>query len=255
MSEIESTQEIQESEQKAEITSLVTYNESEDNQSQQSKLDKSEVIEKDRYPLIQSLNHQIDDLDKLHNNIENQGILEESLRKKSPAKNKNQIDLSTTTTENVTTVPNVENESFSRQTSICLEDIFREVIFLREGMEKLQISVDSLKEEVNCLIQNKSTVSLTKNSVDQRRKQKLESKQTRNKKPDFNAVTYLQEHGEDKLKKELVDKAHTELTQILRSEGIKIAKDSKTLKREEIIQEIILNAKRRLKHGSVFLKD
>jgi hypothetical protein len=68
-------------------------------------------------------------------------------------------------------------------------------------------------------------------------------------------VNYLQENGEEKLQEELNKKTDTELRQVLRSEGVKIGKDLKTIEREEMIQEIISNTKRRLKQGSAFLQD
>jgi hypothetical protein len=66
---------------------------------------------------------------------------------------------------------------------------------------------------------------------------------------------YLNEHGKIELYEELKKKANTELMQISHSLGIKIGKGSKSIEGEEIIKEIILQAERRLKTGSVFLKD
>ncbi len=116
-------------------------------------------------------------------------------------------------------------------------------------MEKLQSGIDFLRKEVTALKPQKVTNKSTKTPVDKKRKQ------TEGKKLDFNAVTYLQKYGDDKLQEELKNKDGEELQQIIRSERIKIGKDSKTFEREDMIKEIVLNAKRRLKRGSAFLKD
>lgn len=148
----------------------------------------------------------------------------------------------------------------SPQELFTLESIYTLLKCLQGSIEKIQESVDSLREEVNDL---KLTTNSMQVSVDSKivqaqpsnsHQQKFGNKQSRSKKIDFNTVTYLEEHGEEKLQEELASKDNTELTKIIRSEGIKIGKDLKTLGREDMIKEIISSAKRRLKQGSVFLK-
>lgn len=157
--------------------------------------------------------------------------------------------------------------SSSQPPPLNLETIYEEMRLLRqdmqEGIRKLQSSIDSLIEEVAVLKQQPVTTDLPIEQTDQKRKQtqpnnlvgkKKQDKQARNNKLDFHAVMYLKEHGEIELHKELKEKANTELIQISRSLGIKIGQSSKTIEREEMIKEILLQAERRLKAGSVFLK-
>ena len=73
------------------------------------------------------------------------------------------------------------------------------------------------------------------------------------KKHVFNAVTYLHENGEDKLRVELEGKTDTELRQVLRTEGIRKGKELKNIERQKMIEEIIANSSRKLKQGSAFL--
>lgn len=156
----------------------------------------------------------------------------------------------------------------SQSPPLNLETIYKELRLLRqdmqEGIQKVQSSINSLREEVAVLKQQAMTADSPIEQIDRKRKQtqpnnllrkKNQNKQTRNNKFDFNAVTYLKEHGETELHEELKKKTNTELIQISRSLGIKIGKSSETMEREEMIKEILLQAERRLKAGSVFLKD
>jgi len=154
---------------------------------------------------------------------------------------------------------NTEASLFSQDSSSILEAILNE-------MKLLRVSVDLLRQEFVDLKQQEYASHLTQTPVDnvgQKRKQirtnipkrKTLDTQSRSKKTDFNAVSYLQDNGEEKLQEELNKKTDTELKQVLRSEGMKTGKDLKTIEREEMIQEIISNTKRRLKHGSAFLQE
>lgn len=152
----------------------------------------------------------------------------------------------------------------SQESPLALERIYQELKCMAESMRKFQTSVDSLREEVADLKQQIVTTNLKATQTNQKTKQaqsssfnpkKLDNTQTRGKKLDFHPVAFLQQYGEEKFQEELEKKANTELIQIIRSEGIKSGKDLKNLEREDMIQDIILNTKRRLKQGSVFLKD
>ncbi|MBR8835189.1 MAG: hypothetical protein DSM106950_14450 [Stigonema ocellatum SAG 48.90 = DSM 106950] len=145
----------------------------------------------------------------------------------------------------------IETLPSSQKSPLTLEMIYRELMLFRkdmqESMEKLQVSIESLREEMTDRKRKETQTSDSPSKTP-------ENKQPRTKKLDFNAVAYLQEHGEDALRLELENKANSEITQIGRSVGIKRGRDSKSIEREEMIQEVILNAKRRLSAGSVFLK-
>lgn len=162
----------------------------------------------------------------------------------------------------------VKNDPPSQQSPLISESFYREIMgefkYLRESIDRIETSIDFLKEEITEIKAQEVITNSTQVLVDSKAKQtqssilhhnKLENKQTRGKKLDFNTVVYLQDNGEDKLKKELEKKAKTELIQIIRLEGIKTRKDLKNFEHEDMIKEILLNAKRRLNHGSVFLKD
>lgn len=157
-----------------------------------------------------------------------------------------------------------ETSPSSQESPLTLESIYQELKFLGESMQKLQTSVDFLTEEVADFKQHIVPTNIKTTQVNQKRKQsqssslnhkKLEPTQSRSKKLDFNTVAFLQEHGEDKLQEELEKKANTELIKIIRLDGMKSGKDVKNIGREDMIKEIILNTKRRLQQGSVFLKD
>jgi len=154
---------------------------------------------------------------------------------------------------------NIEASLFSQDSSSILQAILTELKLLRG-------TVDLLRQEIVDIKQQEYTPRSTKTTLDnigQKRSQvktnipsrKTLETQSRSKKTDFNAVSYLQDNGEDKLQEELNKKTDTELRQVLRSEGVKTGKDLKTIEREEMIQEIISNTKRRLKQGSAFLQD
>ncbi|MBO0721628.1 MAG: hypothetical protein J2P41_12445 [Blastocatellia bacterium] len=72
-------------------------------------------------------------------------------------------------------------------------------------------------------------------------------------KENFNSVVFLQENGRDKLQDELSLKTETELKLILRNEGIRKPKELKSIEKEQMIDEIIHDAERRLKAGTSFL--
>jgi hypothetical protein len=282
MSEIEpKQQDLQEPAKESEIIPLVTLDsEACENQlsSQELELNTTEItIDKNAYLPIQISNSEAEGVDRLADNFSHQDSLEVALTESSQASIQTQLEASTVTVDDSATPQRVENSS-SQQLPLTLEIIYNELIFLgknvqklqasfdsqQEFMEKLQISIDFLKEEVTVLKPQKVATNSTKISVEQKRKpgqttnsnqKKHENKQTKGKKLDFNAVTYLQEHGDDKLEEELKKKANIELTQITRSAGIQRGRDPKTFEREDMIKEIILNAKRRLKQGSAFLKD
>jgi hypothetical protein len=164
----------------------------------------------------------------------------------------------------------------SQQSPLTLETLYQELKLLRGNIQQLQNSlesqlqglatqIDSLREEVATSKQQQTaTIDLPRDQTDRKRKQTQssslpqttpEKKQARGRKHDFNTVVYLQEHGEAKLREELEKKANTELIQIVRSDGSKVGKELKSVEREEVIKEILLSATRRLKQGSVFLKN
>jgi hypothetical protein len=72
------------------------------------------------------------------------------------------------------------------------------------------------------------------------------------KKTGFNPVSYLHEQGESALREKLELESNSELTQILRSEGIRKGK-FKITDRQKIIDEITRYAIRQLNQGSAFL--
>jgi hypothetical protein len=282
MSEIElKHQDLQELAKESKIIPLVTLDsETCENQlsSQELEPNITEItIDKNVHLPIQISDNEAKAVDRFPDKFSHQDSLEVAVTENFQASIQNQLEASTFTVDDSATPQSVENYS-SQQLPLTLETIYNELIFLgknvqklqisidsqREFMEKLQISIDFLKEEVTVLKSQKVATNLTKIPGEQKRKpaqttnfnqKKHENKQTKSKKLDFNAVTYLQEHGEDKLKEELEKKLNIDLIQIIRSASIKTGKDPKTLEHEDMIKEIILNAKRRLKQGSAFLKD
>lgn len=73
--------------------------------------------------------------------------------------------------------------------------------------------------------------------------------------PSFNIVTFLHEHGEEKLRQELHLKTDSDLRTILRLEGIARGKESKSLDRNIMITDLLKYAARKLNQGSAFLGD
>ena len=84
----------------------------------------------------------------------------------------------------------------------------------------------------------------------------VSSKVSKNKNPKkaFNAVSYLQEHGKILMREELESKTDSELKQTLQAISSKKAKDLKNIDRQQLIDEIIVNANRVLNQGSSFLQ-
>ena len=70
----------------------------------------------------------------------------------------------------------------------------------------------------------------------------------------FNTLEYLQNQNSEVLRTVLNLKTLTELKAIIKNDGAKNAKEFKDLSREQIIENIIENAQRKLKQGSSFLK-
>jgi hypothetical protein len=226
------------------------------------------AINQDAHLQIKSSDNETGCVEQQFANSNHQNSIESPLAKDFEDNAQTQKERESVIPKDLSAVQHIENYSSSQQSPLTLESFSREIMleftYLRERIDKIQTSIDSLRDEITEIKAQKVTTNSTKALVDSKRKEtqssnshqnKLVNKQTRGKKLDFNAVIYLQEHGEDKLQEELGKKTNDELTQIIRSEGIKIGKDLKTLGRESMIQEIILNAKRRLNHGSVFLKD
>lgn len=143
---------------------------------------------------------------------------------------------------------NAETSPSSQE--LILKKIHHELKCLGERMQKFETSIDSLRAEVADLKQQTVTTNSKKTSAKEKSNQAQSSNSNR-KKLDFNAVSYLKEHGEDKLQEELKKKSKIELTKIIRSESIKIGKN---VEHEDMVQEIISNTKRELKHGSTFLE-
>ena len=80
------------------------------------------------------------------------------------------------------------------------------------------------------------------------------SGKSKSKKSTFNAVAYLHEHDESKLRDELKDKTDDELKQVLQAESNKKSKNLKNIERQQLVDEIIANANCVLKQGSSFLQ-
>jgi hypothetical protein len=245
MSETEAKhQTLPEDEQKSEIIAPIT-SDSKAVKAQKLETDGDETIEENNVQSSSQIsNSPIKDINQSQNASDNSKISEEDISENTQIEEQNELD------ESNKTVNNLQSEcaSTSQQPPVTLERIYEVLIYLQKDIEEIKKSVYSLKEEVNNLKQQKTTTYSTKHSVETKRK-------PRSKTIDFNTVKYLQEHGEDKLQTELRQKQKSELQQIIRSEGIKSPKNLKTLECEDMVREIISNAKRQLKHGSVFLKD
>jgi hypothetical protein len=78
-------------------------------------------------------------------------------------------------------------------------------------------------------------------------------KPTPPKRRHFNPVTFLHEHGEERLRIELGFKTDSELREIIRSEGIMKGKEVNALERDRMINDIIAHSDRRLHQGASFL--
>jgi hypothetical protein len=82
----------------------------------------------------------------------------------------------------------------------------------------------------------------------------LKEKKNKKIKINFNTLDYLQKNNLEELRTELNSKSLTELKAILKNDGAKKAKELKDLSREQIIENIIENAQRKLNQGSSFLR-
>jgi hypothetical protein len=85
---------------------------------------------------------------------------------------------------------------------------------------------------------------------------KLREKGTKgtNKRPAFQPVAFLHEHGMEELRRKLDDMTDHDLRVVVRSEGIRKGKEVRTLERAVLIQEIMDSSTRRLQQGSSFLR-
>jgi hypothetical protein len=81
----------------------------------------------------------------------------------------------------------------------------------------------------------------------------VQENKKKTQKSTFNPVAFLRENNEDILKMELDQKTNNELQVVVRGEGIKKGKALKSMERQQMIDEIVENSKRMLKHGGVFL--
>lgn len=70
----------------------------------------------------------------------------------------------------------------------------------------------------------------------------------------FNHVSFLQEHGNEKLAAELSLKTDTELKAILRKEKIRNTRELNKMERQQMIDEILQDAESRLGGGTSFLR-
>lgn len=82
----------------------------------------------------------------------------------------------------------------------------------------------------------------------------LKEKKNKKIKINFNTLEYLQNNNPEELRTVLNIKSLTELKAILKNDGAKKAKELKDLSREQIIENIIENAQRKLNQGSSFLR-
>lgn len=252
----------QKSEKQAETTSSVRLDsESRKNQQLLQDLESNvnETTDENIDLPVQNSGHEVENVNQISNNLNNEELLESPDAEHLQARVKTESEAPITPVKDSTANQHIESIS-SPQEPLILETIYSLLKCLQGSIEKIHESVDSLREEVNDL---KLTTNSMQVSVDSKimqaqpsnsHQQKFGNKQSRSRKVDFNTVTYLEEHGEEKLQAELESKDNTELTKIIRSERIKTGKDFKTLGREDMIKEIISSAKRRLKQGSVFLK-
>lgn len=70
----------------------------------------------------------------------------------------------------------------------------------------------------------------------------------------FNVVAFLKEQGAEKLTAHLETQPNDDLREILRAEGIRKGKELKSIERQQMIEEIIQTAERRLNQGKSFLQ-
>lgn len=128
----------------------------------------------------------------------------------------------------------------------------------KQNLKNLEIK---LKKLVECILSKAASdpefaqqleEALSGNSLPR----SVPSKVSKNKNPQkaFNAVSYLQEYGESLMREELESKTDTELKQILQAISSKKAKDLKNIERQQLIDEIVVNASRVLNQGSSFLQ-
>lgn len=82
----------------------------------------------------------------------------------------------------------------------------------------------------------------------------LKEKKNKKIKIKFNTLEYLQNNNSEELRTVLNIKSLTELKAILKNDGAKKANELKDLSREQIIENIIENAQRKLNQGSSFLR-
>lgn len=82
----------------------------------------------------------------------------------------------------------------------------------------------------------------------------IKEKNKKTSKVIFNTLEFLQNHNSEELRSELELKTIIELKGIIKKDGAKKSKELRDLSREQIIDGIIENAKRKLNQGSSFLK-
>lgn len=128
----------------------------------------------------------------------------------------------------------------------------------KQNLKDLEIK---LKKLVECILSKAASdtefaqqleEALSGNSLP--RSVPLKASKNKNPKKAFNAVSYLQEHGESLMREELESKTDTELKQTLQAISSKKAKDLKNIERQQLIDEIVVNASRVLNQGSSFLQ-
>jgi hypothetical protein len=82
----------------------------------------------------------------------------------------------------------------------------------------------------------------------------LKEKKGKKIKIPFKTMEYLQNHNLDELRLELKNKSLAELKEIIKKDSGRKSKELKDLNQEQIIEDIIKNAQRKLNQGSSFLK-
>lgn len=71
----------------------------------------------------------------------------------------------------------------------------------------------------------------------------------------FDPVGYLQDHGQDRLRRELRERPNSELMDVVRFYRIVKGKAAKGLDRATMVEQILAYAERSLKQGGAFLRD
>jgi acetylglutamate synthase len=141
-----------------------------------------------------------------------------------------------------------EDLSFAKQLRASLEIVPDKVS--SDAMETVQLTPSVVQPAIENA-DNNPTVEQT-NAAKSTLAASSQPSKGKKKKTGLSPVTYLYEHGEEALREKLALEASSELSQILRSEGIRKGK-FKITDRKKTIDDIVQYAIRQLNKGSVFL--